>query len=255
MVHPPPPAYLIPSPGATAAAVPAAVGCLGRRCPRRLRRRRRRRRHRQTAGATTLTTPQAAAPRSDGRRSRFRWRQRRLQCLQAATPRVVTRALAVSPAARCGGDTAPTIRRRRRRRHGRRHLQQRQRRHHQLHPHRQLSNRRDRRLGRHERRGPWRSRLRTQRHPHLAHATVSGNTAAQGGRGVYLLGDGSTANATATITNSIIGQSDTLVTDFVAGVTQSGTTTTSGAGQHHRQPDRFQRHHRQLGRPDARFLG
>ena len=62
----------------------------------------------------------------------------------------------------------------------------------------------------------------------VLNATISGNTAAQGGRGVYLLGDGSTAAAT--LTNTIIGQSDTNVTDFVAATINSGSTNTSGAG-------------------------
>ncbi len=54
----------------------------------------------------------------------------------------------------------------------------------------------------------------------LLNDTISGNTAAQGGRGVYV-SDG----ATATINNTIIGQSDTSVSDFVA----SGAST-SGVG-------------------------
>ena len=58
--------------------------------------------------------------------------------------------------------------------------------------------------------------------------TISGNTAAQGGAGVYLLGNG--VNATATINNTIIGQSATSVADFVANTTNSGTTFTSGFG-------------------------
>ena len=58
--------------------------------------------------------------------------------------------------------------------------------------------------------------------------TISGNTAAQGGAGVYLLGNG--VNATATINNTIIGQSATSVADFVANTINSGSTTTSGFG-------------------------
>ena len=58
--------------------------------------------------------------------------------------------------------------------------------------------------------------------------TVSGNTADQGARGIYLLGDG--ASASATISNTIIAQSDTAVTDFVASSVNGGTTTTSGVG-------------------------
>ena len=63
----------------------------------------------------------------------------------------------------------------------------------------------------------------------LTNSTISGNTAAQGGRGVYVLGDGATATATATINTTIIGQSTTTPTDFVAFTINSGTTTTSGA--------------------------
>jgi hypothetical protein len=55
-------------------------------------------------------------------------------------------------------------------------------------------------------------------------ATLSGNIAAQGGRQVYVLGDGShsggdpitASGASATIRDSILAQSDTLVSDFVA---------------------------------------
>ena len=56
---------------------------------------------------------------------------------------------------------------------------------------------------------------------------MSGNTAAQGGRGVYVFGyNGGTA--TAVITNTIIGQDTTAVTDFVAAVNNTGKTVTSG---------------------------
>ncbi len=58
--------------------------------------------------------------------------------------------------------------------------------------------------------------------------TFSGNTADQGARGVYLLGDG--ASASATISNTIIAQSDTAVTDFVASSLNGGTSSTSGVG-------------------------
>jgi hypothetical protein len=60
----------------------------------------------------------------------------------------------------------------------------------------------------------------------LTNDTISGNTANQGGRGVYILGDGATA--TAVINNTIIGQSDTSVSDFVANSINGGATTTSG---------------------------
>ncbi len=62
----------------------------------------------------------------------------------------------------------------------------------------------------------------------LNNDTVSGNTAAQGGRGVYNLGDDATA--TATINNTIIGQSDTAVNDFTGNTIKGGTSTTSGVG-------------------------
>jgi hypothetical protein len=62
----------------------------------------------------------------------------------------------------------------------------------------------------------------------LLDSTISGNTAAQGGRGVYSLGDGSGQTATAVITNTIIGQADTSVTDFVGQTINGGTGTTSG---------------------------
>ncbi len=73
----------------------------------------------------------------------------------------------------------------------------------------------------------------------LLNDTISGNTAADGGRGVYVLGDtsdggnntspGGTGQATVVINNTIIGQSDTAVTDFVA-ATNGGSVTTSGDG-------------------------
>jgi hypothetical protein len=63
--------------------------------------------------------------------------------------------------------------------------------------------------------------------------TFSGNTAAQGGRGIFNLGDSlsnTTPNATAnaTITNTIIGQSDTAVEDFTGKSLGSGANITSG---------------------------
>jgi hypothetical protein len=60
----------------------------------------------------------------------------------------------------------------------------------------------------------------------ITNSTLSGNTA-QGGRDVYVLGDG--ANARATLTNSILGQADTDVSDFVASAINSGTTSTGGS--------------------------
>ena len=62
----------------------------------------------------------------------------------------------------------------------------------------------------------------------LLNSTISGNTAAQGGQGVYVLGDGATA--TASINNTIIGQSTTnpTITDFVANTINFGGRNTSG---------------------------
>jgi hypothetical protein len=58
----------------------------------------------------------------------------------------------------------------------------------------------------------------------ITNTTLSGNTAADGGRQVYLLGNGATAY---TLVNSILGQADTSVTDFVA---NTSTGPISGAG-------------------------
>ncbi len=63
----------------------------------------------------------------------------------------------------------------------------------------------------------------------LFDSTISGNTAASGGRGVYVLGY-SGATATAVIDNTIIGQSDTSVSDFVAATINGGSTNLSGGG-------------------------
>jgi hypothetical protein len=62
----------------------------------------------------------------------------------------------------------------------------------------------------------------------IFNCTISGNTAAQGGRGVYNLGDGTTA--TATLNNTILGQADTTVSDFVGNAINSGANATSGVG-------------------------
>lgn len=59
-------------------------------------------------------------------------------------------------------------------------------------------------------------------------STISSNTAVNGGRGIYVLGDA--AVAMATLDNTLIGQSDTSVSDFVASTISSGSTTTSGTG-------------------------
>ena len=69
----------------------------------------------------------------------------------------------------------------------------------------------------------------------VSNSTFSGNTAAQGGRGIFNLGDSifhsySSTTATATITNSIIGQSDTAVQDFTGTNLGLGTNTTAGSG-------------------------
>jgi hypothetical protein len=63
----------------------------------------------------------------------------------------------------------------------------------------------------------------------LTNSTLSGNTA-QAGRGVYNVGDGSGQTATAVINNTIIGQADTTVSDFVGRTINGGTSTTSGSG-------------------------
>lgn len=62
----------------------------------------------------------------------------------------------------------------------------------------------------------------------LLNCTISGNTAPDGGRGVYNLGDGATA--TATVSNTIIAQADTAVTDFVGNSVNGGTNATGGTG-------------------------
>jgi hypothetical protein len=64
----------------------------------------------------------------------------------------------------------------------------------------------------------------------LINATISGDTAANGGRGVYALGYGTGNTANVTITNTIIGQADTSVSDLVVATTNSGAVASSGAG-------------------------
>ncbi|MFM9960722.1 MAG: beta strand repeat-containing protein, partial [Planctomycetaceae bacterium] len=61
----------------------------------------------------------------------------------------------------------------------------------------------------------------------IVNTTISSNTAVQGARGIYVLGDGGTA--VANLDNTIVGQSDTSVSDFVANTINGGTTSTSGA--------------------------
>lgn len=60
----------------------------------------------------------------------------------------------------------------------------------------------------------------------VANATFSGNTAAAGGRGVFLYGDG--AAFTASIKKSIIGQSDTSVSDLAIDTSDTGSGNLSG---------------------------
>ena len=83
----------------------------------------------------------------------------------------------------------------------------------------------------------------------LLNDTISGNTAAQGGRGVYVLGDARIRHAAATLNNTLIGQADTTVSDFVAttpstaaaqrpvaSATSSGQRATSAAPSFRLQP-------------------
>jgi hypothetical protein len=62
----------------------------------------------------------------------------------------------------------------------------------------------------------------------VLNCTISLNTAAEGGRGIYNLGDAATA--TATINNTIIGQNSTTPSDFIGDAIDAGTSTTSGVG-------------------------
>ncbi|HMJ04849.1 MAG TPA: choice-of-anchor Q domain-containing protein, partial [Chthoniobacterales bacterium] len=61
----------------------------------------------------------------------------------------------------------------------------------------------------------------------VSESTMSSNTANQG-RGIYVVGDA--AAVTAHIQNTIIGESDTNASDFVAFSINGGTSTTSGIG-------------------------
>jgi hypothetical protein len=63
-------------------------------------------------------------------------------------------------------------------------------------------------------------------HLQVSVSTISLNTAAQGGRGIYNRDDSATIAATARINNSIIAQADTTVEDF----TDTGDGVTSGGG-------------------------
>ena len=61
----------------------------------------------------------------------------------------------------------------------------------------------------------------------VTNSTFSGNTAAQGGRGIFILGD-SADDITSTITNTIIGQADTNVSDLVVNQFGSGLVKVEG---------------------------
>ena len=61
----------------------------------------------------------------------------------------------------------------------------------------------------------------------VVNSTLSGNTADQGGRQVYLLGDAGTAQGT--LNNSILGQSDSGALDFVTASINGGTAQTGGS--------------------------
>jgi CSLREA domain-containing protein len=68
----------------------------------------------------------------------------------------------------------------------------------------------------------------------VTNSTFSLNTAAQGGRGIFNLGDSAgktttSTTATANIANSIIGQADTAVADFTGKALGTGTNTTQGS--------------------------
>ncbi len=62
----------------------------------------------------------------------------------------------------------------------------------------------------------------------VTNSTLSGNTANQGGRGIYIFSDGTQFNAL--INNTIIGQSDTSVSDLAIDSTGSGGGSVHGAG-------------------------
>ena len=61
----------------------------------------------------------------------------------------------------------------------------------------------------------------------VSNSTFSLNAADQGGRGIYVLGDGG-IQAKATINNTIIGQSDTNVSDLALNTTPTGSATALG---------------------------
>ena len=61
----------------------------------------------------------------------------------------------------------------------------------------------------------------------VTNSTFSANTAAQGGRGIFILGD-SADDITSTITNTIIGQADTDVSDLVVNQFGSGLVKVEG---------------------------
>ena len=61
----------------------------------------------------------------------------------------------------------------------------------------------------------------------MTSATVSGNIAADGGRGLFLVSDGTGNTATAAISNSILGQGDNSITDFEVATIGGGNAPTS----------------------------
>jgi type VI protein secretion system component Hcp len=61
----------------------------------------------------------------------------------------------------------------------------------------------------------------------VSNSTFSANAAAQGGRSIFSVGDG--ARASATITNSILGQSDTAVSELVVNTNRGGSSTVGGS--------------------------
>jgi hypothetical protein len=67
--------------------------------------------------------------------------------------------------------------------------------------------------------------------------TISANSATNGGRGIYNLGNGGTA--TATVNNTIIGQTDASVTDYIDNSINSGAASSSGVGNLIRSPGNF----------------
>jgi hypothetical protein len=63
----------------------------------------------------------------------------------------------------------------------------------------------------------------------LYNNTISSNTANDGGRQVYVLSDGGGNTANYTLSNNIVGQNNTTITDFVAGTNGGNAPSGSGA--------------------------